>query len=1311
MQDPPSKQSSSSPSSPSGRPLSPLDVPELLEHILSYLSRYTLARTVIHVCREWLLLVQGRLHREVTWDSDWKPFTPRQALDGLPGAERLVIRSVQPGFNWYGPDIHAALQELRRSSSQLTLDDRYKGATLAGFNQPLRDIVLQIAYNFSDELKNTMPFPPSLTSLTIDQMTRFAVDVRRILSMCPLLESLHLLTSTYVYLQGAWINEGEAPLPHRVPLRSLVIQRFDTSQSTMEKILMMTPKLQDLQLVAMLRNRNGSSWDWTRFSKHIQSLSLQLKRFHFSMSQEVLPDDELQEATFSICPYSRDRILSHYDLTPTVVRKLTELPFFLTSLEILPSPNHLCHPLGWRLNERVMDSVYSARPLHQLLCESPSLRHLKTLKMTYILDFMDIHRRLEMYTPGGEEGGSRPTVALASVTPGIWICRDLTTLEVDVHFHREGMQRGAYLPRIVYGYISRVCPRLQDLRITFPFSCNIHIHSQNGRENPYVLEAGLCLLSRLVYLERLCVYYQTVICKIWELNWLCRSGRTVEGRNERRRTVDRWTTLLELEAVKERARLKTGTGTNYVQGAVGGQDVELMTGLQKLGLLEDVRDMVLEMDGDDFVCLPELYQLAVGRPHLEQTPEKEMSIPLSTTSTSIQTTLSPLDIPEILEQIFSYLDNSTLRRSIAPVCRQWFLLSQNRLVRDITWHESLGSFRKRRLLRKLPGAGRFYYCQLFTPRAQSECKHPFDKDVMHALGRLESAYRQKQLEKEQQQRHRSQGNTVVSNDNNRKRHPTSTSTTLYDAISPLREMNLYIAYARLSHLDTFTYPSSLTRLTIAVGFSYYAHFDICKVLRTCPSLEHFCAEGYGSVVQWSQFVLSTSNTVHQRQRKQQQPLRLRSLVLVNAYLPQDDLEFLLRFTPKLSELKLVANIWHYDKKYDWTRLFASLKVNNITLDKAHFSTLGNKMSAEEIESLWADVCPRSSSERSLWALDVTPQLLHTVFLQQDILTTLEVFWMPDKYLPSRTNCEESLGGAHELIHQYLCDSPYLAHLTTLKTVIRLKELDLFGRGRFINLDREYDAIEPDKGRYFSITTSGPTIPPRIWRCRGLRTLHVIVHLPDPFQPVFSRILFGYVARVCPAVEDLQICVPRACHYINLGGRLSGLHSPEPLLRLDGGFCLLGRLEFLQRLRVFRDLGYRTSSCEYWELDWIVTSKNGGKGRKIAQSRRKRQEEVESWKLWLANEERVEVVRCHARQQLSENEISSSSSGDGGSGVSVKDREVLSQLRNLGLLQDVEEMARELDEKEVRLMPSLERLSFNYPTLLRPEEELEQLFSK
>lgn len=245
-----------------------------------------------------------------------------------------------------------------------------------------------------------------------------------------------------------------------------------------------------------------------------------------------------------------------------------------------------------------------------------------------MLDYMDIHRRLDMFAPHEDnrgEGGQAATTY--DIPPAIWICRNLTTLEVDVHSHRKGARRGAYTPRIAYGYISRVCPHLQDLQVTFPFFCKIHINSLNGRENPFDLEGDICLLSRLVHLERLCVYYQTVACKFWELNWLCRSGRTVEHRYARGWVADGWKHMPALEAAKEEARLKNSSmETDQVLGAAAakGPDGELIADLQNLGLLQDVKDMIFEMDRDDFVYLPELYQLAAGRLHLEQTPEKEM---------------------------------------------------------------------------------------------------------------------------------------------------------------------------------------------------------------------------------------------------------------------------------------------------------------------------------------------------------------------------------------------------------------------------------------------------------------------------------------------------------------------------------------------------------------------------------------------------------------------------------------------------------------------------------------------------------------
>ncbi|KAK3806253.1 MAG: hypothetical protein JOS17DRAFT_767737, partial [Linnemannia elongata] len=643
---------------------------------------------------------------------------------------------------------------------------------------------------------------------------------------------------------------------------------------------------------------------------------------------------------------------------------------------------------------------------------------------------------------------------------------------------------------------------------------------------------------------------------------------------------------------------------------------------------------------------------------------------VSTTNTT-RTTLSPLDLPEILELIFSYLDNYTTRRSVVLVCRQWHLLNQNRLVREVTWNQDWRPSRKERALRKLPGAGQLYICHL------GNGSH-FIQDALIALLLLESKY-QKQLGQ--------CGSTGVvdGNSDNSSKHTSASTTarTLYN-FAPLRELVLYNAFCHSTFIDSFPIPSSLTRLTIKVGYSHYAECDLGKIISRCPLLEYFCADTIGTsgiLCHLSPFDSSTTPS-----------LPLRSLVLYNATLSQLELEILLRLTPDLKELKLKAMLWHEGKPYDWTRLFTFLKDNNITLDKAHFSSLGHKMSAMETEQLLADVYPHLSSERSLWALDVTSQLLQTIASQPNTLTTLEVMWKATTSFAPKTCCHISLSQAPGLIHQYLCDSPYLAHLTTLKTILRMEDMDLFGRSGYIHLDRGHDAILPDNEK----DSSTPPDPPQIWQCRRLRTLHIEVHAPGQFRlqhPVHSRIVFGYVARVCPLLEDLQICFPKDCQ----SGTDGYQYRIFPCLQLEGGLCLLGRLRYLQRLRIIYDTGcFVTSGCKGWDMNWMVAS-----GRKSIQSRRKRLKEIESWRFWRLGEDRAEAIRSQTRQYPLKT---------GGDGSNAIDAEIWSGLRNLGLLMDVEEMMKEIEgTREVQPMPLLERLSFTYPVMLRPEEELERLF--
>ncbi|KAG0217429.1 hypothetical protein BGX33_010614 [Mortierella sp. NVP41] len=617
-------------SSSSGRPLSPLEIPELLLLIFSYVDRYTMARTVVRVCRQWLVLNQDRLGREVVWDEDWRSPAAKQSLKRLSGAKRLVLRCRQEKSGRHVPDVYGALVTIENPPSTLSriLGRGNKAANTMDLDRPLRELVLVNAYDFKDDWKYPLPFPPSLVSLTIDNDDTYELDIGMILARCPLLESLHLLTTTTLRLQGQCTIRGKAALPDRLSLRSLVIGLFEGAPSWMEGLLTITPNLEELKLIDFTSYAFGESWNWPRFSKHLRSLSLPLTQFHYSYStwRNTLTDEELEEMMFSICPNATERTLWLYHLTPTVVQGLMELPFALTSLEILLPTHPRCRSDGWKTYHNGQEIHYTARPLHQLLCESANLRHLKSLKMTYMTDFMDLHHRNEMYFSSSSSPWEQQDTSSLNI-PGIWVCRGLEELHLKLHFHGRGSVRDSHHSRITFGYVSRVCPWLRSLQVTFPHSCwfDDGPSAGNGVANchPFILEGGMCLLSRLRYLERLRVECGRVKCEVAELNWLCRSGRTAKHTERRWAIVGGWATKLEEEAVMEAARLKTNsTVTNEVLGS-GADDPELMAGLENLGLLRDVKEMVGEMDTNGFVCLPDLRQLACGF-HLEQSPEREL---------------------------------------------------------------------------------------------------------------------------------------------------------------------------------------------------------------------------------------------------------------------------------------------------------------------------------------------------------------------------------------------------------------------------------------------------------------------------------------------------------------------------------------------------------------------------------------------------------------------------------------------------------------------------------------------------------------
>lgn len=649
-------------------------------------------------------------------------------------------------------------------------------------------------------------------------------------------------------------------------------------------------------------------------------------------------------------------------------------------------------------------------------------------------------------------------------------------------------------------------------------------------------------------------------------------------------------------------------------------------------------------------------------------------------ATTTETTISPLDIPEILDLILSYLDDYTIRRSVNRVCRQWRLQAQPHLVREVIWFERWRPSKQEKALCKLPGASKVHLS--FHSITQSAFK-----TVRNALLLLEDEH-----SKQRDQR----ALTSVLDSNNDSCNNTSLPTltpvpTVYD-FTPLREMELFVWYYHSDSIEWFPFPSTLYSLTIKFNHAHYTTIDLQGILEKCPTLERLRIELHGPPVILSSSGCRLTSNIHPSRR---QSLSLRSLILCGVGFDQGELESLLLLTPKLKDLQLKAMLWSDDlDKYDWTRLFRFLKARNITLDKSHFSMLGSRMVAEETEMLLTDVHTRSPQERFLWALDLTPPLLQTVSSQPGTLTTLEILWKPASTEYPRTCCDRPLDNTYALIHKQLCESKYLIHLTSLKTIVRLQDIDLFHRAGYTDLDTRHDATITE---HVQSSTLASQLSPVIWCCRGLRTLHIDLHIPETAQdrPVYSRIVFGYVSRVCPILEDLQVGVQESCHSWVAPGYYFRYHSGLSL-RLQGGLCLLGRLKRLQRLRVFSDVGDGSIACKDWDVNWILAP-----GRRNMLSNWRRRQEMESWRQWRSNEDQVETIRAQIRKRLA-------ISGIGDSKPNADGR-ILDQLKNLGLLLDVEEMIKDMEAKVVIPMQALERVSFKHPVLMRPEDELDRFF--
>lgn len=624
--------------------------------------------------------------------------------------------------------------------------------------------------------------------------------------------------------------------------------------------------------------------------------------------------------------------------------------------------------------------------------------------------------------------------------------------------------------------------------------------------------------------------------------------------------------------------------------------------------------------------------------------------PSSTTHTAI----SPLDIPEILALIFSFLDDYSISKAVVFVCRRWYRLNHQRLLRSVHW-QNIWSQRKRDLASmKLIGAARLH-CTILKNSFTSENYEIGDNAVRHLLVQSQDEY-----ERQAEQKRRLEALSTKS------RQRTRTGTTLY-SFSPLKELHLCVGSVfNSTPIDTYIPPiTTLASLVIThLSFGTIMGVSLSKILQNCPALEFIDIDGsYRLQLTWAPLVVGKDR-----------PLNLRSFMLDSVTITPESLENLMLFTPRLKVLKLAAMSKQY-ANYDWSRFLGLLRSLPISLDSIHISAQDQLSSSQVLKEI-LDISP-AVSKWSIWAFDMSASLLSELELCTDRLTTLELFSRPTT--SSCYDCgKERLVNAPSILHHFLSTSDSLVHLRTLKTIASVGDMDIHNRGVSNEIYRPL-----------------PLLP--VWRCRGLQTLELEIHGHGESRlehPIHSRILFGYISRAFPLLEDLRIRAPMTCFSRKWG------YSPWICRELEGGLCLLGRLKHLQRLQIVPGNNFeRNREIKYQELSWILPSGCSYKYRrmrlKIIGSR--------WWQEVRANEDSLETRRSAQRQQqqLQDQE----SGGD----VPVA-AELPGQFQHLGLLKDVENMIKEMDSGSAHPLPSLERLTFVPHLFYRPEDAIDRIIA-
>ncbi|CAO3566084.1 unnamed protein product [Mortierella alpina] len=610
---------------------------------------------------------------------------------------------------------------------------------------------------------------------------------------------------------------------------------------------------------------------------------------------------------------------------------------------------------------------------------------------------------------------------------------------------------------------------------------------------------------------------------------------------------------------------------------------------------------------------------------------KKQPISKAPTQSSASTSISPLHLPEILQLVFSFLRPHAIIISVRLVCRQWNSVARPLIPVRALWKD----------------------------RTTDKYKHSYVLNRLHRASILQVLFEQTwQL-----------NNTTFA------------WRELLERVDALRAGNqLHIRQLDLQRgnfLESRIYkilPKITTLTILRIEKLVQRTIHMGTILTLCPPLRVLnieCSGGYHEIEYETTPPTSVTDDARAWPYKS---FGLVSLTVKWMHIRQEILELAIKQCPNLQTLRLIElnRASAQTEPFDRVGLYATVAETCPDLRRFHMSFLEQVLTVEEAKALdriffpglplthyELDHLPAKAQNHGRQQ-DPPPTLLNTLSLLSGDIHAHTVFYLRQPFLANLYNhclttleiipscAPKQLGVVSDALHQLLCDSPSLLHLVAPLFPYSSEYLDLEG-----DVDSE-GFYRPRRSGYAFYR-----IKKQIWACRGLRTLHLEFKIgvgPDSPTPENARIMFGYLAKVCPDLRDISIRRSELC------------------LKLEGGMCKLASLHKLESLRIWTRTATRFGKQD---AQWMAGCRPD-RGHKFVAS-----EQAQPWiarpllTFWGKQKVRGGTVHCadgsdgsHARHgRTGSDNRSSSDNGCEGGGVAGKEL-AIEDMRGVGSVQEL-----------------------------------------